>query len=391
MRIFDCVIWHEFAFLPGMVCRTDPKVIPLPLSQAPLTSIYLPLIQRTGLTIVWIVYRLPRMQCEHGTVNSSRRCRQRRIFVSRSVLLLILVLLCLRRDSHQSTCVVTAFRPISTRCKPTVEATKQSWSTPPRINGLTFRGGGRRKNAGNGFSTALGFSKSGLISTWAVAVGGFLIRNYKTNRPWPRILTTGSRRGWNFVHAVSSTVFAGSILLTTVLEWFVVQSKSVAVWKFWFLSTVSLLDIAIVVPALTGAIVSGVAQSVQEYGKIVEAPKYVKAVLHTLATFGLWWIFTDRPTQYKARMAIVNVTGISATATLPWSTTPHIFLWRRASNVISCVFVLALYGLMVFKPGRPDLPPVRWPFFLLQHAHYTEQTHVLFLVKRKIKIRTLNN
>ena len=194
--------------------------------------------------------------------------------------------------------------------------------------------------------------KSGLVASWAIALGGFLIRNYKAAKPWPDILLTGSRRGWNFVHAVSSTVFSGTILVTTLLEWLVVRSASPAVLKFWFL-TIPGVDLVVVLPALTGAVVSGVAQAVQEYGKVAEAPKYVKAVLHTMATFGLWWAATDRPTQLKARQAI-QVWLETASGPVP-----SILQWRRASNLVSCGFVMVLYILMVLKPGRPDLPPIR--------------------------------
>ena len=200
-------------------------------------------------------------------------------------------------------------------------------------------------------------SKSSWIATWAVAVGGFLVRNYKTKQPWPTLLTTGSRRGWNFVHAVSSTIFAGTILTTTLVEWLVVRAAHPAVMKFWF-STIPSVDVAVVLPALTGAMISGVAQSIQEYGRVVEAPKYVKAVLHTLATFGLWWAATDRPTQRGATKAVETWLTMTQAARAS-SSFPRILQWRRASNIISCLFVLALYILMVLKPGRPDLPPIR--------------------------------
>lgn len=204
------------------------------------------------------------------------------------------------------------------------------------------------------------FSKSGLIVGWAVAVGGFLIRNYKTSNPWPAVLVTGPRRFWNFLHAISSTVFSGTILVTTLIEWFVVRSGAPAVMQFWFLTVLPVVDIAVVLPALSGAIVSGVAQSIQEYHKLVEAPKYVKAVLHTMATFGLWWALTDRPTQHRAQQAVQSwVQQAASLSNKNALLLPGILKWRRASNLVSCLFVMALYVLMVLKPGRPDLPPVR--------------------------------
>lgn len=249
--------------------------------------------------------------------------------------------------------VGAAFRPI-----PTTIQLKRSPAASRRtvtkiqtfgftVNSLTIRGGSVMAPA----MVANLATKSGIIVSWAVALGGFLIRNYKTAEPWPGILATGSRRGWNFTHAVSSTIFSGTILVTTLLEWLVVRSASPAVLKFWF-STIPAVDVAVVLPALTGAVVSGVAQSVQEYGKVAEAPKYVKAVLHSMATFGLWWAATDRPTQYKARQAVMTWLETNGPV-------PSILQWRRASNLVSCAFVMVLYILMVLKPGRPDLPPIR--------------------------------
>eukprot|EP00977_Amphora_coffeiformis_P011528 scaffold2768_cov161-Amphora_coffeaeformis.AAC.4 len=215
---------------------------------------------------------------------------------------------------------------------------------------LAIRGGGSKMVAP---MAAVVVSKSGLLASWAIALGGFLIRNYKATKPWPSILLTGSRRGWNFVHAVSSTIFSGTILVTTLLEWLVVRSASPTVIKFWFL-TIPRIDVAIVLPALTGAVVSGVAQSVQEYGTVKEAPKYIKSVLHLMATFGLWWAATDRPTQRQARQAVQLWLENKASGPVP-----SILQWRRGSNLVSCSFVLVLYILMVLKPGRPDLPPIR--------------------------------
>ena len=206
---------------------------------------------------------------------------------------------------------------------------------------------------------------------WAVAIGAFFIRNYKYKTvPWPSFLgnstaaettdqATGtlprrpSRRVWNFIHAVGSTIFSGTILVTTLLEWLVVKSGTPIVLAFWF-RVVPILDVAVVVPALTATMISGVAQAVDEYGPIKEAPKYVKAVLHTLVTFGLFWAATDRTSQHGALQALQTWLDSSSRGPLP-----GILFWRRASNLTSCCFVMALYALMVLKPGRPDLPPIR--------------------------------
>ena len=62
-----------------------------------------------------------------------------------------------------------------------------------------------------------------------------------------------------------------------------------------------------------------------------------------------WWAATDLTTQGKA---LIEVNEWSIHSMTDSSTPiPDIVEHRKISNVGSCLFVLALYSIMVFKPG----------------------------------------
>lgn len=183
--------------------------------------------------------------------------------------------------------------------------------------------------------------KSRLVTIWVHAVSIFVVGNYRS-RCWPGFLTSISLPSWTLVHALSGMVFAGSILTTTILEWIVVSSRERPVNEFWF-AQVPEMEKFVVLPALTGSIVSGVAQAFLTYGSLRHAPRHVKSSLHVLLLFGMWWGVTDRRTQGKAQEAVAELEEKSEL--------PSVISQRRISNVVSCCFLAALYAIMTLKPG----------------------------------------
>jgi hypothetical protein len=147
------------------------------------------------------------------------------------------------------------------------------------------------------------------------------------------------------VHQLSAMAFAGTILATTLLEWVVVQSKESSVHQFWF-TQAPRVEMALVLPGLTGFLVSGVALAFQNYGSLVHAPFHIQWVMHLLTWSGLWWGLTDVTTQSKALDAATMATQDSSNAI------PRVLLFRRFSNLVSCGFLAALYAIMVLKPSR---------------------------------------
>lgn len=185
--------------------------------------------------------------------------------------------------------------------------------------------------------------RSIFVTLWIHLISIFLLVNSRVENCWPAALTTVSFSKLSFIHAISAMLFSGSIITTTVLEWLVVTSRDAAVQQFWF-DKVPQVEKWIVIPALTGSMVSGVGQAFSHYGSLRHAPRHVKSTMHVLTLFGLWWGITDRTTQSKAHEMALKQRGSLD------SQIPSVFQQRRISNVISCVFLVALYGIMILKP-----------------------------------------
>jgi hypothetical protein len=181
------------------------------------------------------------------------------------------------------------------------------------------------------------------VNLWIVCIGAFVAANYKSDHCLPDALVHIPFNVWMLVHSVSGMLFGGVIVTTTILEWMVVSSRNASTMPFWF-TQVPRVEGRVVLPALTGSIVSGVAQAFERYGSLGDAPLHVKSIIHLLAAFGMWWGWTDRTTQGPALEAATSQQVTD-------SKLPSVLLWRRFSNLVSCLFIIVLYGIMVLKPG----------------------------------------
>ncbi|GKZ01374.1 hypothetical protein MPSEU_001088300 [Mayamaea pseudoterrestris] len=184
------------------------------------------------------------------------------------------------------------------------------------------------------------------VAIWVAGLSGFIVRNYQPDMEfWPATLSDSySSSTYILIHAVSGMLFAGTIITTTLLEWIVVQSKDQAVQRFWF-TQVPGVEQALVLPGLTGSIVSGVLHAFQKYGSLTEAPFHVTSAVYLLLLFGVWWGVTDQTTQGKAFDYVMSDQDMSD------DKLPTVMLVRRVSNIVSCGFLVALYAVMVLKPG----------------------------------------
>lgn len=195
----------------------------------------------------------------------------------------------------------------------------------------------------------------GLV-TWFTTLSYFIVQNYKFG-PWPtKLPTLLPKRGWVLIHALASMLFSGGIILSTILEWSIISGRASAnpqVVRFWFSDgTVSLVQKAIVLPALTLTIISGMAQAAMDYGCMSASPLHIRVAIHILATFCLWWGGTDLTTLHVSKAAVLEwYPHNKDTQQEAVDPLPNVLFLRRWSNVVSCLFLGLLYAFMALKPG----------------------------------------
>jgi hypothetical protein len=173
---------------------------------------------------------------------------------------------------------------------------------------------------------------------------------------------------WSLIHAISGMVFGGSILCTTFVEWMwpdelekmlkdsnvTTTTQSMDDLSLQILinkmatQTLFPMEGKLVLPGVTGSMISGIAQSFYNYGSLRLAPRHVKSSLHLMFLFGLWWAFTDR----KSQEDLLKLSTCAQKDSGPSTREEMVQIWkrRRLFNSISCIFVVALYGMMVIKP-----------------------------------------
>jgi hypothetical protein len=193
------------------------------------------------------------------------------------------------------------------------------------------------------------------LVAWLAAISAFILVNNFIG-PWPEAMTHVPERVFFLLHMLGGMLFGGGVLLTAAIEWLVVGNKNDTVLQFWF-DKVPLLDGVIVLPALTVSMISGTGLSIRRYGGLGQAPEHIQAVFYALLAFCAWWAFTDLTTQGKALIAVNEWTseGEKAKADEP-NDVPNVVELRTISNVVSSLFVIVLYAMMVMKPGMITFP-----------------------------------
>jgi hypothetical protein len=166
--------------------------------------------------------------------------------------------------------------------------------------------------------------------------------------PWPDFLRDINERVFFLGHMIGGVLFGGGVILTTCIEYMVAQTRNSSVMQFWF-DKVPLLDMAIVLPGLTLSMVSGTGLTVVRYGGLAHAPQHIITAFWALVAFAVWWGVTDLTTQGSALNAVLAATGEDGNGDM--DKVPDEVSGRIVSNVVSCVLVFALYGIMVMKPG----------------------------------------
>mmetsp|Transcript_9302 Transcript_9302/g.17141 ORF Transcript_9302/g.17141 Transcript_9302/m.17141 type:complete len:188 (+) Transcript_9302:32-595(+) len=176
---------------------------------------------------------------------------------------------------------------------------------------------------------SLGSASAVVLSAWFGAAG--------EPCPPPTFPPRRQRVG-TLVHSMAVCMFAGGIALSTVYEQLVAATGPDPA-LLWWVQTVPSIDGFFVVPSLALAMISGVQKTKEKYGSLRRAPKHVLLTLRLLAGFGLWWGAFDRASQAKAA-ACEDADCMRA-----------VMRSRLATNVVSCLLVIAIFATMVLKPG----------------------------------------
>lgn len=208
-------------------------------------------------------------------------------------------------------------------------------------------------------------SSSFYVTMWVHVLSAYIVVANYWSICWPsNIILRIPFPVLSFVHAISAMLFSGGIITTTVIEWIVLQnyvrnnnnnndnhnkSSVGSFFTFWFLN-VPKIEQMIVLPAITGSVISGIGQAFLKYGNLKSAPIHIKASFHLFLLFGIWWGITDRRTQRQAQRIITTTSSSTTTDDNTLSSLHPVFFQRRISNVVSCFLVLVLYGIMILKP-----------------------------------------
>lgn len=185
-------------------------------------------------------------------------------------------------------------------------------------------------------SSTLSKTEKRILLVWFHSVVAFVIWNYYTTTTlWPAFFLDIPIRFWNLLHALSAMAFAGGIVTTTLLEWKIPpvgSNKERSMVLDWLWQVESKL----VLPAVSMSLISGVVQAHAYYSTLRAAPPHVKGALHIMVLFGMWWAWTDRRSQASLREGGFDESKV---------------IQRRLSNIVSCGFLVALYSMMILKPG----------------------------------------
>ena len=185
-----------------------------------------------------------------------------------------------------------------------------------------------------------------MLWVWLVAISGFVATNYARETIWPLSFLLIPYPFWSLIHGLSAMVFAGGIVTTTLLEWTLPSimesinekdnNESSESKSMLLLTWLWQVESRLVLPAVTGSLISGVAQAFYTYPSLHAAPQHIKSVLHLMVLFGMWWAWTDRRSQNALRSDGFDTSKV---------------LERRLSNLVSCAFLVVIYGVMILKPG----------------------------------------
>jgi len=208
-----------------------------------------------------------------------------------------------------------------------------------------------------------------ILLFWVHLLSIFIATNYFRSTLFPSFLHSIPLKIWSLIHALGAMAFSGGIITTTLLEWnlprLIAKSglansntpnnkNSVMELLRWLFR----IESSLVLPGVTLTLFSGVVQSHQMYGTFRHAPRHVKSALHLMLVFAVWWVIMDRSSQksllgneYYGDGDDDLFASSSSGVTSGGYYDEKKIVARRLANIVSCLFLVILYGIMVLKPG----------------------------------------
>lgn len=208
-----------------------------------------------------------------------------------------------------------------------------------------------------------------ILLFWVHLLSIFIATNYFRSTLFPSFLHSIPLKIWSLIHALGAMAFSGGIITTTLLEWnlprLIAKSglanantpnnkNSVIELLRWLFR----IESSLVLPGVTLTLFSGVVQSHQTYGTFRHAPRHVKSALHLMLVFAVWWVIMDRRSQksllgneYYGDGDDNLFASSSSDVTSGAYYEEDKIVARRLANIVSCLFLVILYGIMILKPG----------------------------------------
>ena len=194
-----------------------------------------------------------------------------------------------------------------------------------------------------------------ILLVWVHLLSIFIAANYFRTSLYPAFLLQIQPPIWALTHSIGAMAFAGGVITTTLLEWnlpSLIDKTKLAPGSevdkggngaMELLRWLFQIESNLVLPGVTMSLISGVVQSFQNYGTFRYAPLHVKSSLHVMLAYGAWWVIMDRRSQRDLLKG--GKDGCS------YGYDKNKLVKRRVANVVSCAFLLVLYGIMILKPG----------------------------------------
>lgn len=176
---------------------------------------------------------------------------------------------------------------------------------------------------------------------------------------------------WKSIHIISASIFFGVIFTSSLIEWFIYKGNDLLfAEKYHFF--MSSIDKKVITLSMTSLLISAIAMMGQQgYSLfVIQAwPWWTSSALINISLLGLFWAIIDVRSQKKLEFlferASVNDISISDNSERDFETVLNrsssieeklivfkkLYLFRMRLNMLSNLWIIYIFYLMVFKPS----------------------------------------